>query len=75
VIPGDAATKLATVSDTPDLDARLLWAHANADPETFAALIARRLRREPVAHLTGTRGFWTIDLDVTPAVLIPRPDS
>jgi release factor glutamine methyltransferase len=75
VIPGDAAAKLATVSDTPDLDARLLWAHANADPETFAALIARRLWHEPVAYLTGTRGFWTIDLDVTPAVLIPRPDS
>jgi release factor glutamine methyltransferase len=29
----------------------------------------------PVAYITGTRGFWTIDLDVTPAVLIPRPDS
>jgi release factor glutamine methyltransferase len=37
--------------------------------------VARRLNHEPVAYITGTRGFWTIDIDVTPAVLIPRPDS
>ena len=38
-------------------------------------LVARRLGHEPVAYISGTRGFWTIDLDVTPAVLIPRADS
>ncbi len=65
---------LATVSDTPELDVRLLRAHACDDAE-FARFIARRLAHEPVAYITGTRGFWTIDLDVTPAVLIPRPDS
>ncbi len=41
----------------------------------YAALIARRLAGEPVAYITGTRGFWTIDVEVTRDVLIPRPDS
>ncbi len=70
-----AVAALAAVSVTPDLDARILWAHAQGDPQAFAALIARRRAHEPVAYITGTRGFWTIDLDCTPAVLIPRPDS
>ncbi len=72
---GRAATTLATVSDTPNLDARILWAHAQGDAAVFDTLIARRRAHEPVAYITGSRGFWTIDLDVTPAVLIPRPDS
>jgi release factor glutamine methyltransferase len=38
-------------------------------------LIARRLRGEPVAYITGHKEFWSLDLLVTPAVLIPRPDS
>jgi release factor glutamine methyltransferase len=42
---------------------------------TFAALADRRAAHEPVAYLTGTRGFWTIDLAVGPGVLIPRADS
>ena len=41
----------------------------------FAALIERRERREPVSHILGRRGFWTLDLAVTPATLDPRPDS
>ena len=71
----EATAALAAVSATPQLDARLLHEHADGDPATFAALVARRLSHEPVAYITGTRGFWTIDLDVTPDVLIPRPDS
>jgi release factor glutamine methyltransferase len=71
----DAVAKLAAVSETPDLDSRLLWEHAKRDPATFSALMARRLNCEPIAYITGSRGFWTIDLDVSPAVLIPRPDS
>jgi release factor glutamine methyltransferase len=43
--------------------------------ERLDAMIARRLAREPVAYITGRQGFWTLDLDVTPAVLIPRPDT
>jgi release factor glutamine methyltransferase len=83
-----AAARLNT-SDTPRLDAELLLAHALgitrerllltlADqfvPATFDALVERRARHEPVAYITGTRAFWTIDLHVAPGVLIPRPDS
>lgn len=41
----------------------------------FAALLARRVAHEPFAHLTGRVGFWTLDLEVSPATLIPRADS
>lgn len=41
----------------------------------FKALIKRRAEREPVAYITGIRGFWTLDLEVSPGVLIPRPDT
>jgi len=41
----------------------------------FAALLARRGAGEPVAYITGKRGFWTLDLQVTPATLIPRADT
>ena len=57
-----------------------LWAHAD-DPvdaavrEAFDALVARRAAGEPVAYLTGTRGFWTLDLGVSPATLIPRAET
>jgi release factor glutamine methyltransferase len=84
-----ATVQLAVASDTARLDAELLMAHAlglsRGDmllrqrdltaPEAFAALIARRLDGEPIAHITGMRDFWTISLTVTPDTLIPRPDS
>ncbi|WP_135466980.1 peptide chain release factor N(5)-glutamine methyltransferase [Crenalkalicoccus roseus] len=41
----------------------------------FAALLRRRLDREPFAHLTGEREFWSLPFAVSPATLIPRPDS
>ena len=43
--------------------------------DRFAAMVERRERREPVAYILGRRGFWTLDLRVTPATLDPRPDS
>ena len=57
-----------------------LFAHAG-DPvpveqvERFAALLARRQAGEPVAYLTGTQGFWTLELEVSPATLIPRSET
>ena len=41
----------------------------------FKALIRRRLAGEPVAYLTGQREFYSLPLHVTPAVLIPRPET
>ena len=41
----------------------------------FAGLLARRVAHEPFAYLTGRVGFWTLDLEVSPATLIPRADS
>ncbi|MBN8922091.1 MAG: peptide chain release factor N(5)-glutamine methyltransferase [Rhodanobacter sp.] len=57
-----------------------LFAHADdavdMDVQTaFEALVARREAGEPVAYLTGRRGFWTLELEVTPATLIPRPET
>ena len=39
------------------------------------ALLARRANGEPVAHLVGQREFWSLSLFVSPATLIPRPDT
>lgn len=41
----------------------------------FAAALARRERGEPVAYITGSRGFWTLELEVDAATLIPRADT
>lgn len=41
----------------------------------YKALIQRRAKGEPVAYITGERAFWTLDLRVNPAVLIPRPET
>jgi len=41
----------------------------------YSALLVRRLAGTPVAYLTGTREFWSLTLAVTPAVLVPRPET
>jgi release factor glutamine methyltransferase len=41
----------------------------------FGDLLRRRLDRVPIAHLTGVREFWSLPIQVSPATLIPRPDS
>jgi release factor glutamine methyltransferase len=43
--------------------------------KTFEALIARRERREPIAYILGHKEFYSLDFEVTPAVLIPRPET
>jgi release factor glutamine methyltransferase len=42
---------------------------------SFNELFARRLSGEPVAHIIGSRGFWTLELEVNNTTLIPRPDT
>ncbi len=85
----EAAQSLAAITDTARLDAELLMAHAMGvtreamllgdltanTPAAFAAVLMRRMAREPLAYIIGTRDFWSISLAVAPGVLIPRPDS
>lgn len=57
-----------------------LFTHADGVPDmdvqtAYAALVERRAAGEPVAYITGRRGFWSLDLEVTPATLIPRPET
>jgi release factor glutamine methyltransferase len=57
-----------------------LFAHLHdelvaGDAARFDALVQRRQRGEPVAYLTGMQGFWTLTLEVTPDVLVPRPET
>jgi release factor glutamine methyltransferase len=42
---------------------------------TYGLLIDRRTRREPIAYITGVQEFWNRDFAVSPAVLIPRPET
>jgi release factor glutamine methyltransferase len=43
--------------------------------QIFATLVARRVSGVPIAHILGRREFWSLDLEVTPATLIPRPET
>ena len=75
--------------DSPRREARLLLGHAlgrtQADllaapadainPGPYLSLVSRRAAREPLAYILGTREFWSLAFEVSPATLIPRPDS
>lgn len=65
------ATGLSQASLIADPD-QVLAADAAA---RLAALVERRKAHEPMSHLIGRRGFWTLEVEVGPAVLDPRPDS
>jgi release factor glutamine methyltransferase len=43
--------------------------------QRFAELVARRADGVPVAYLLGRREFWSLDFEVSPAVLVPRPET
>jgi len=43
--------------------------------QAFTTMLARRARREPMAYITGSAGFWGLEFAVSPATLIPRADS
>lgn len=47
----------------------------NEQQAQWIALVQQRQQGDPVAYLTGQRGFWTLDLKVTADTLIPRPDT
>jgi release factor glutamine methyltransferase len=58
---------------------RILTSGDELEPSAFAAqydeLISRRAHREPLSYITGTREFWNLSFEVSPAVLIPRPET
>lgn len=43
--------------------------------QVFLSLVARRAQRQPLQYLIGSQPFWSFDLHVSPAVLIPRPET
>jgi release factor glutamine methyltransferase len=52
--------------------------HTPLTPEaedTFETFVARRVAREPAAHIVGTKGFWTLDLKSDHRGLVPRPET
>ncbi|WP_425387838.1 peptide chain release factor N(5)-glutamine methyltransferase [Arenimonas metalli] len=81
-LPGDAARLEAELLLAHAMQRPRSWfyAHASdvldaADAEAFEALVRRRLHGEPVAQITGQRGFWSLELAVTADTLIPRPET
>lgn len=79
---GDDARREAALLLRHVLGVSDAWLVAHADDgiepahaAAFDALVARRAQGEPVAYLTGKRGFHALDLHVTPDVLIPRPET
>lgn len=81
-LPGSEAAREAEVllCEAIKKPRSYLYAWPDADVEDsaaarFASLIARRSQGVPVAYLLGKRAFWGLDLQVTSATLIPRPDT
>ncbi len=73
----DAELLLARAIDMPR---SYLFAHPEEplDETTvgrFREALGRRLAGEPMAYITGTREFWSLELMVTPATLVPRPET
>jgi release factor glutamine methyltransferase len=61
-------------------DRAWIYTHPEAPLDTAAmeiyfALVSRRAAGEPVQYLTGKQEFWGLEFEVTPAVLIPRPET
>ena len=76
----DAVDARALMRHLLGVDETYLIAHADeqlsaAQSAAFAALVARRTAGEPVAYITGKREFFSLEFKVTPAVLIPRPET
>lgn len=65
VLGVERAWLFAHATDTVDEDSR----------QRFELLLTRRAEGHPLAYLLGRRGFWTLDLQVNTATLIPRPET
>jgi len=81
-LPGEDARWEAEALLAQALGRERAWLYAHADDEVdaaaehaFAATLARRRAGEPLAYVLGRRAFWHMDLVVTPATLVPRPET
>ena len=73
----DSQILLAHVLDCKKVDLLVNYDQQPSEPDRnrFKELIQRRVAGWPVAYLVGTRDFYSLTFEVTPAVLIPRPDT
>lgn len=85
----ETARRLADVTECPELEAGLLASHAwgwnrtrlilnaaeEADPTPLEPLILRRLGHEPIAYILGTWEFFSLEFEVVPPLLVPRPET
>jgi Methylase of polypeptide chain release factors len=73
----DAEVMLAGALGLRRLDLYLQFDRALSEEElgVFRAQVARRAHGEPVAYVVGHKEFMTLDFEVTPAVLVPNPDT
>lgn len=84
-----AADRLGPVTETPRLDAEILMAHAlrtsrtqllsrlhhDAHVPAFDVMLERRLAYEPIAYITGSWEFFSLEFLVKPPMLVPRPET
>lgn len=79
-----AVAKLAAAGiENPRLEARVLFEHVQAGTvgggddrqALFHTLVARRAAREPLAYVIGRKEFWSLDFEVGPGALVPRPET
>jgi len=73
----DAQILLAFVLDK-ELSYLLTWpekALTKQDKQQYLALLDRRISGEPIAYIVGVKEFWSLPFMVSPATLIPRPDT
>jgi release factor glutamine methyltransferase len=85
----DATKRLASVTETPRLDAEILLAHAlgmsrsqllarlsdRPDVSRFGELVERRLAYEPLAYILGEWEFFSLTFKTPPPLLVPRPET
>ncbi|MDE2235346.1 MAG: peptide chain release factor N(5)-glutamine methyltransferase [Gammaproteobacteria bacterium] len=73
----DAEILLANVLEIPrsHLYARPEQIVEDRQVRLYALLVVARSKGRPIAHITGSRDFWSLTLKVTPATLIPRPET
>src|SRR5262245_48104030 len=73
----EAQLLLAHVLKCPKIDLLVRYDEVPTDAQrtAYRELIQRRIEQWPVAYLTGTKEFYSLAFEVSPAVLIPRPDT